>query len=239
MYYEFAHLWPLISPPGDYKREARCWKNALKHFLGPGSHEILELGVGGGHNLSHLTDEFNATAADISKPMLKNSQKLNPKVEHLVGDMRSIRLDRKFNAVIIHDAIDYMLSEQDLIQVFDTAVYHLDPGGVFITAPDYFQETFTDPRVEHGTNRNENIELTFIEYTYDPDPEDTTIESLMFYLIRKDGKLSIEQDLHVTGLFPKATWVNLIKQAGFKFYEWPCPSGSDDRQSVLLVGILD
>lgn len=238
MYNEFAHLWPLISPPKDYAREARCWKNALRHNLGPGKHEILELGVGGGHNLSHLTEDFKATAVDLSPKMLENSRKLNPEVKHLIGDMRSLRLDRKFQAVIIHDAIDYMLTEQDLSKVFETAASHLYPKGVLITAPDYFKETFTDPWIEHGTNRDEKIELSYIEYSYDPDPEDTTIETIMFYLIREKGRLKIEKDRHVTGLFPKTTWSRLIRQAGFDFNEWLCPPSGDLRQASLLIGVL-
>ncbi|KQC13499.1 MAG: hypothetical protein APR63_08400 [Desulfuromonas sp. SDB] len=238
MYNEFAHLWPLISPPEDYAREARCWKNALRHYLGPGKHKILELGVGGGHNLSHLTGDYQATAVDLSPKMLENSRRLNPEVEHLVGDMRSVRLDQKFQAVIIHDAIDYMLTEQDLSQVFGTAAFHLNPEGVLITAPDYFKETFSDPWIEHGTNRDGSIELSYIEYSYDPDPEDTTIENILFYLIREEGKLKIEKDRHVTGLFSKNTWSKLIRQAGFVFHEWPCPPGGDLRQASLLIGVL-
>ena len=57
MYTEFARYWTLISDPADYAEEARYWREALRSRLGPGRHEILELGVGGGNNLSHLTDD--------------------------------------------------------------------------------------------------------------------------------------------------------------------------------------
>ena len=67
MYDELAHLWRLISPPEDYADEARYWRDALRAKLGSGRHEILELGVGGGNNLSHLTSEFQATAVDLSE----------------------------------------------------------------------------------------------------------------------------------------------------------------------------
>ena len=70
MYDEFSHLWPLISPREDYAEEAACWRDALREKLGPGRHEILELGTGGGNNLSYLTADFQATAVDISDEML-------------------------------------------------------------------------------------------------------------------------------------------------------------------------
>ena len=46
--------------------------------------------------------------------------------------MRPVRLNRKFDAVIIHDVIEYMLTEKDLLDIFSTAVYHLNPGGVLL-----------------------------------------------------------------------------------------------------------
>lgn len=70
MYGDLAYLWSLISPPEDYATEAQYWRDALRDKLGPGRHEIIELGVGGGHNLSHLTDDFQATAVDLSQQML-------------------------------------------------------------------------------------------------------------------------------------------------------------------------
>ena len=239
MYDEFAHLWPLISAPENYAEEARHWREVLREKLGPGRHEILELGVGGGNNLSHLTKDFKATAVDLSEKMLANSIRLNPDVEHHVGDMRSVRLGRKFKAVIIHDAIDYMLTEDDLRATFATARAHLEPGGVFVTAPDWFKETLaTEPRVSHSTRSDGTTELTHIEYAYDPDPNDTTTETVMFYLIREGGKLRIEQDLHVTGLFPRERWIALMTEAGFDVETRDYPVHEDPRQACLLVGTL-
>jgi hypothetical protein len=239
MYADLAHLWPLISPPEEYAAEAQDWRDALRSKLGPGRHEILELGVGGGHNLSHLTGEFQATAVDLSEEMLKHSSKLNPGVEHHAGDMRTVRLGKRFKAVIIHDAIEYMLSEADLRAAFATVVAHLEPGGVFITAPDHFRETYRNQCVHSCTNSDGKTELTFIEFDYDPHPEDTTVESIMFYLIREGGELRIEQDRHVTGLFPLQTWIDLMAEAGFMVEQFPCKHGDDPRQSILLVGTVE
>ena len=54
----------------------------------------MEMGVGGGHNLSHLTADFECTAVDLSPDMLALSQGLNPGIEHHVGDMRNVRLGK-------------------------------------------------------------------------------------------------------------------------------------------------
>ncbi len=238
MYDEFAYLWPLISDPEDYAEEASYWRDALRAALGPGRHHILELGVGGGNNLYHLTSDFEATAVDISESMLANSIQLNPAVEHHVGDMRSVRLGRTFEAVIIHDAIDYLLTEADIQATLATARAHLDPGGVFITAPDWYRETFPGASGSCKARSKDGLELTVIEYTHDPDPTDTTIETIFVYIIKERGRLQVEEDRHTTGLFSRHTWLRLMMGSGFEVKDLPYPVHEDGREAYLFVGTL-
>ncbi len=238
LYDDLAWLWPLVSPPEDYAAEAPYWADILWQRLGPGRHPILELGVGGGHNLSHLTGGFEATAVDLSEAMLRHSRRLNPGVEHHLGDMRTVRLSRKFKAVLIHDAISYMQTEEDLRAAFATAAAHLEPGGVLIVAPDHFRETFRDQHVDTSTRSNGHTELTFIEFTWDPDPSDTTVETIMFYLIRTAGGMRLEMDRHITGLFAQQTWLDLMMQTGFEVEPCTAGQGTLPHPLMLLVGTL-
>jgi SAM-dependent methyltransferase len=237
MFTDLAGYWPLMSPPEDYAFEAGFWRDVLLEKLGPGKHPVLELGVGGGHNLFHLTGEFQATAVDISEPMLDNSRKLNPGVEHIQGDMRSIRLNREFRAVLVHDAISYLLNEQELLDTFHTAGAHLGKGGVLITTPDYTTETFEDGTIHTSTRAFSDVELTRLEYSWDPDPDDSLIETLMVFLIREDGRVRVEQDRHLTGLFPLARWFSLLDQSGFTVEKRDYPVYDDGIPAVMLVGV--
>ncbi len=238
LYHELSQLFPLVSPPEDYAEEAGYWRQALRAALGPGRHPILELGCGGGHLLSHLAGEFQATAVDLSEPMLALSRRRNPGVAHFVGDMRTARLGRTFKAVLIHDAVMYMLTEDDLRAAFVTARTHLEPGGVLIVAPDWFRENFPGAKVQHWINRRGDQELTTIEYLHDPDPADTTMESIFFYLWPDQGQLRIEQDRHVMGLFPLSTWIALLREAGFQVEVRRHPPRDGGYGDCLLVGTL-
>ncbi len=215
LYTDLAWLWPAFSPPEDYADDADHWRQALRQNLGPGRHSLLELGSGGGHTLSHLTSDFDITAADLSPQMLALSQSLNPHVPHHLGDMRHIRLGKQFDAVAIHDAVCYLLNEKDLLATFTTARHHLRPGGVLLIAPDYVKESFTGPRVLHWICADANPPFTVIEYCHDPDESDTTIESLFFFLIHEPTGLRVVEDRHTTGLFNSTTWLQLLDQAGF------------------------
>jgi trans-aconitate methyltransferase len=239
LYGDLTYLIPLLSPPEEYAEEATHWRSILREKLAPGRHPILELGVGGGHNLSHLTNDFEATAVDLSETMLTLCRTLNPGVELHQGDMRTVRLGRKFSAVLIHDAICYMQTEADLRAAFATAAAHLDAGGVLITGGDHYLETFTSPRVETYTHSYETTELTYFEYTYDPDPQDTSIEAIIYYFIRKQGDLQIECDRHVMGLFPRQAWIDWMREAGFQVEERVFALSKDWPSYTLFVGTLE
>ena len=238
LYGDLAHLWPLMSPPDHYKEEARYWLRELRSRLAPGKRRILDLGTGGGHHLHQLTAEFDATAVDLSEAMLSHSRRLNPGVVHHIGDMRTVRLGETFDAVLVHDAISYMTTEADLLAVFATARAHLRPGGLLIAAPDDYTDTFDPPRVDYQTNRHAETELTYVEYSTDLDPTDTTIETTYVFFIKRGGKLHVEVDNHVTGLFPVATWERLLTQAGFEVDRVDYPVSKDGRAMYLWVGRL-
>lgn len=238
LYTELAQYWTLVSAAEDYAEEAGYWRRAIRARLGPGRHGVLELGVGGGNNMSHLTGDFEFTAVDASAAMLEQARSRNPGVEFHVGDMRTVRLGRTFDAVLIHDAISYMCSEADLRAVFATAREHLRAGGLVVAAPDYFRETLRDPQVCTSTRSADGVELTMFEYTYDPDPADTSYESLMWYVIREaGGPPRVECDRHRFGLFDLATWERLIAESGFRFEKDSYDVHDDGRESCLLVGI--
>lgn len=166
--------------------------------------------------LSHLKGYFDCTAVDVSAQMLKLARKLNPEVRHLGGDMRSVRLGEVFDAVVIHDAIDYMLTEDDLAAAIGTAAAHLRRGGVVVAFPSYVRETFEDCQVEHDAHEAGGVHVTYVAYEHDPDPADTMAELLLIFIIREGGRLRVEQDRHVTGLFGLDCWLRTLEAAGFE-----------------------
>lgn len=170
--------------------------------------------------------------------MLERCRRLNPSVTLHRGDMRRIRLPETFAAVLIHDAVSYMLSEDDLAAAFATAAAHLRRGGVLVTSPDRYREDFRPPEIDHATGGDGDREVTWFEYTHDPDPDDTTVETVMTCLIRTPAGLRLEHDRHVTGLFPRATWLRLLRGAGFAVEARAFDLAGWPRPYELLVGTL-
>jgi hypothetical protein len=130
--------------------------------------------------------------------------------------MRTVRLDRTFDAVFVHDALAYILTEPDLQAVFETAFAHCRPGGSAVFVPDYVEETFA-PRTSHGGHDSEDGErgLRYVEWVR-ADPSDPTRHVVDFaYLIREGETVRVEQDRHVCGLFSKETWLRGLEATGF------------------------
>ena len=215
LYRELAEWWPLLSAPEEYVEEAADYTRLILEAVQRDAREVLELGSGGGNNASHMKAQFALTLVDRSPGMLEVSRRLNPGCEHIEGDMRSVRLGRTFDAVFVHDAIAYMTTEKDLRAVFATAFEHCRPGGVALFVPDCVRETFEEA-ADHGGHDGSDRALRYLEWTWDPDPSDTTHRMDMTYVFHEpDGSVHIELDEHVCGLFPRATWLRLIDEAGF------------------------
>jgi SAM-dependent methyltransferase len=156
------------------------------------------------------------TLVDRSPGMLAVSRELNPDCQHLEGDMRSVRLDRRFDAVFVHDAIAYLTTRDDLEAAFETAFAHCRPGGVALLVPDYVVETF-EPGTEWGGHDGRQRAIRWLQWRWDPDASDTTFFMDFAYLFREpDGSVHAESDRHVCGLFPESTWLELLRQTGFR-----------------------
>ena len=136
IYDDLATWFHLLTPPAEYADEAAAILEMLRERVQGPLATMLELGSGGGNIASHLRSDLAVTLTDLSPAMLALSRTINPDLEHIVGDMRTLRLGRVFDAVLIHDAICYMTTEEDLQAALTTAFVHLRPGGAAVFAPD-------------------------------------------------------------------------------------------------------
>jgi SAM-dependent methyltransferase len=216
LYTELAPWWPIFSDPADYGEEVDEFMQILDLPPSESPRTLLELGSGGGNLASHLKAHFRVTLSDLSPDMLAVSRALNPELEHIQGDMRSLRLGRAFDSVLIHDAIMYCTTPEDVRAALATAAIHCRPGGTVLVAPDYVRETFTPATSHGGEDGPDGRALRYLEWTTDPDPTDTTFETIYTIVMRDvDGKIRVELDQHTEGLFPEADWLAWFAEAGF------------------------
>jgi SAM-dependent methyltransferase len=216
MYGELAGWWPLLSAPEDYAEEIAIAVGMMQEHARRALREVLELGSGGGNNASHLKQHFTMTLSELSPAMIATSQALNRECEHIQGDMRSLRLDRDFDAVFVHDAVQYMTTRKDLFDAMLTARVHTRSGGVAIFLPDEVKEDFI-PQADHGGHDHaDGRGLRYVEWTWDPDPNDDTYVTEYGIIVREsDGSTRMIHDRHTLGLFSSRVWIEGIRAAGF------------------------
>jgi SAM-dependent methyltransferase len=222
LYDELAEWWPILSGPAEYVEEASEYVRLLRAAATGPIREVLELGSGGGSNAFHMKREFSLTLVDPSEGMRAVSAAINPECAHLPGDMRTVRLGRVFDAVFLHDAVQYMTTEADLAAAIGTIAAHLRPGGVALIAPDATAETF-EPDEDIGCGEEEvpagerARSLRYLEWTLPPEPGATCNEVHYALLLRdRDGSVRAVHDVHHEGLFSRATWLRLLDEAGLE-----------------------
>jgi SAM-dependent methyltransferase len=216
LYRELADWFHLLTAPEEYAEEAERYRSVLVEGAERPVETVLELGSGGGNNASHMKAHFTMTLTDLSPEMLAVSRRLNPELEHVAGDMRTVRLGREFDAVFVHDAVSYITTQADLAAVVETAFVHCLPGGAALFVPDHVRETFR-PDTDCGGNDGDGRALRYLEWDWDPDPNDDTYVSDFAYVLReKDGSVRVEHDRHVCGAFRRKVWLSLLEEAGFR-----------------------
>lgn len=233
LYRDLASWFHLLTPPGDYAREAAWYRDAIAGVVGRGA-TLLELGCGGGNNASHLKTDFRCTLTDLSPEMLLQSARINPECEHVQGDMRDLRLGRTFDAVLVHDAVTYLTTEAELRSAMETAYLHCRPGGVALVATDFTRESFVAGTDHGGADGDDGRALRYLEWIWDPDPSDTTYRADIALLLREGGVVRVVQELHVLGLFSRATWDALLDRVGFERLPLP-PAEREEVGEVFLV----
>jgi SAM-dependent methyltransferase len=216
LYRELAAWYPLLTPVGDYAEEAAFYLRLFEEHCARPPRTLLDLGCGGGHNVAHLKATLACTLVDLAPAMLDLSRCLNPACEHVLGDMRSVRLGRFFDCVLVHDAVSYMASRADLASAIATAFEHTAPGGVALLQPDFVAETF-EPGTDTGGSDAGGRGLRYLEWRWVRDPNHEAYVTDMVYVLRDErGAVEVLHDRHEMGLFPRAVWLELIAAAGFE-----------------------
>jgi SAM-dependent methyltransferase len=159
----YAAYYDLLYRDKDYPGEARYVQSLLRrHGVSAGA--IIELGCGTGKHAEQLARlGFSVQGLDLSPSMVEIARKRTPadvasQLQFDVGDARSARLNRRFDAAIsLFHVASYQTANEDLAGMFATAAAHLKAGGIFVFDFWYGPGVLTDPPVERVKNLEDGV----------------------------------------------------------------------------------
>lgn len=137
MYSTFASVYDAFMDDVPYDKWASWLVRALRGH-GADSGIVAELGCGTGQITERLARAgYDMIGIDSSAEMLgiarERKEKSGADILYLLQDMRSFELYGTVRAVVsVCDAVNYIMNEEDLLQVFRLVNNYLDPGGIFI-----------------------------------------------------------------------------------------------------------
>jgi SAM-dependent methyltransferase len=245
----YARYYDLLYKDKDYTGEAE-YVHALLQRQGNTPKSILELGCGTGkHALLLAKKGYAVTGVDMSEEMLAAARERKVKdgkslsLEFTHGDVRSVRVDKKFDAVIsLFHVMSYQTTNEDLSNAFQTAAAHLKRGGIFVFDCWYGPAVLTDrPTVRVKRLEDDIIQVTRLaEPDMHPNENIVDVNYTLFIRDKASGKVEEVKETHrMRHLFaPEIS--SLIGLAGFKVLhseEWMTGKVPGfDTWGVVFVG---
>ena len=151
---QYARYYDLLYQDKDYTGEARFVSDQL---MAHGGHccDLLELGCGTGrHAMEFSKLGYNVTGVDMSPAMVQQANARAAKFSSMIssrpifqtGDVRSVRVNARFSAVIsLFHVMSYQITNKDIRAALHTAASHLVPNGLFLFDFWHAAAVLTDP----------------------------------------------------------------------------------------------
>ena len=131
--YRHPEYYELVYPEPDEATPRMC-SRMLERFLPLPPRSILDVGCGTGRDLDVLSRTCpDCWGVDLLPVMIEYAGRMHPHLTLQVGDMRSLRLGRTFDAIMcMGSAFMYTLTNEDVDHTLAAFAAHAHPGTVVI-----------------------------------------------------------------------------------------------------------
>lgn len=218
-YQSFAQVYDTFMDNIDYDGWSAYLIGLLREY-GICDGLVLELGCGTGSMTERLAMAgYDMIGSDLSPDMLeiamekKDASGLN--ILYLLQDMREFELYGTVRAIVsVCDPMNYILEEEDLLQVFRLVNNYLDPGGMFI-----FDLNTTKKYRDMGetTIAENREEASFIwENYFDEEEKINEYDLTLFIRDEEDGRFDRFEEFHEQRAYSLTEIGELIRESGME-----------------------
>lgn len=221
-YTDFAVVYDTFMDQAPYEKWCERVKGILTRF-GIREGLVLDLGCGTGTLTQLLAGAgYDMIGVDSSEDMLRialdKRSCSGQDILYLLQDMREFELYGTVAAVVsLCDSLNYLLSEEELVQTFALVNNYLDPGGLFIF--DFNTVVKYRDVIGDATIAENREECSFIWENYYHDAEEINEYDLTVFVRREDGSFRRFQENHYQKGYRLEQIRACIEAAGMEFLE--------------------
>jgi len=218
-YNGFAKVYDLFMDNIPYEE----WTEYLKGLLAEGGVRdgiVLDLGCGTGSVTELLAKAgFDMIGIDNSEEMLEIAMEKKTEADldilYLLQDMREFELYGTVKAVVsICDSMNYILEDEDLLEVFRLVHNYLDNDGIFIFDMNTmykYQEILAD-----NTFAEDREQSSFIWENFYDEEEQINQYDLSIFVQEEDGRYCKYEETHLQRAYERRCVEELIKESGLE-----------------------
>lgn len=218
-YTSFASVYDLFMDNVPYEEWADYLEIILNRY-GISDGLVADLGCGSGTITELLAAKgYDMIGIDISSEMLAIANEKKIKSGHdilyLCQDMREFELYGTVRAIVsLCDSINYILDEEDLLQVFKLVHNYLDYEGLFvfdINTPYKYEELLAD-----NTFAENREDAAFIWDNYFDATTGINEYDLTLFIQKEDGLFERFEEVHEQKSYDTELITKLLTEAGLK-----------------------
>lgn len=184
---------------------------------------VVDLGCGTGTLVELLYEKgYDMIGVDNSESMLavamEKREKSGSEILYLLQDMRELELYSTVGTVVsVCDSLNYILEEQELLEIFSLVNNYLYPGGIFIFD---FNTEYKYREVIGNTTIAENREdCSFIWENFYDSEEEMNEYDLTVFVKEQDGRFKRFTETHFQRGYRVEQMRALVEQAGMSVVE--------------------
>lgn len=219
-YQSFARVYDMFMDNVPYEEWCDYLEGLLKEYKVEDG-LVLELGCGTGSMTELLAQRgYDMIGVDNAEDMLEIAFEKKAEADsnslYLLQDMREFELYGTVRAVVsVCDSMNYILEEEDLLEVFRLVNNYLDPGGIFI----FDMNTIYKYRELLGeTTICENREEgSFIWDNYYDEEEQINQYDLTLFIKEEKELYRKYEETHFQRAYEVETVQRLLEEAGMEF----------------------
>ncbi|MGW8884765.1 class I SAM-dependent methyltransferase [Streptomyces sp. NPDC055749] len=165
----------------------------------PDARTLVDFGCGTGRDVEILAKRYGCVGVDLQPGMVEYARRVRPGLDFQVGDMRTVRLGKRMDAVTcLGNSLAYVHDNRSIGRVFSTFAVHARSGGILVLCSPVWPTTQTEP-TQAIVNTPDGPATVTIRYEWDLR---TQINTLRREWVLASGERACD-DIQRRVLFPR------------------------------------